>query len=269
MKLKEEFNVPLIITAHGYDIYSLPFKNNKWMRRIQKVLNKADKIITVSKSNIDYIEKLDVKTDVTLIPNGFSPDIFFPIEKDQARRNLNIPLNKYVIVSIGNLIKNKGHKFLVDAINIIKKTSDLDIICFIIGGGILKKKLKKQIKRLGLSDNIFLKDYRPYSEIPIWMNSADLFVLPSIQESFGVVVLESLACGTPVVATRNGGSEEVLTSKELGLLCEVGNSSNLAKYIEQALEKDWDKKRLVKYAEKFSWEKISEDLFYIYQEVLD
>jgi len=77
-RLKEEYGVPFVVTGHGYDIYSLPFKDNEWRKKIEYVLNTADHIITVSKSNLACIKKLDVSTPVTVIPNGFMSNLFYP-----------------------------------------------------------------------------------------------------------------------------------------------------------------------------------------------
>ncbi len=77
------------------------------------------------------------------------------------------------------------------------------------------------------------------------MNACDLFVLPSISESFGVVQIEALACGKPVVATRNGGSEEVITSDDYGLLVDPANPNELREKIIEAPDKDWDREKIL------------------------
>jgi glycosyltransferase involved in cell wall biosynthesis len=143
-----------------------------------------------------------------------------------------------------------------------------DILCIIIGDGVLREDLKAQIKKLGLENYVKLAGSKPHDEIPLWMNAADLFVLPSLSESFGVVQIEAMACGKPVVATRNGGSEEIVISEEYGLLCEPANSEDLAEKILVALDKDWDRDKILKYAQQFTWENIVKDIMGIYNESL-
>ena len=109
---------------------------------------------------------------------------------------------------------------------------------------------------------------KPHSEIPIWMNACDLFVLPSLTESFGVVQIEALACGKPVVATRNGGSEEILTSEEYGLLVEPADPKDLAEKILLALDREWDQEANLAYAEQFTWENIAKEIVDVYEKVL-
>jgi glycosyltransferase involved in cell wall biosynthesis len=100
------------------------------------------------------------------------------------------------------------------------------------------------------------------------MNACDLFVLPSISESFGVVQIEALACGKPVVATRNGGSEEVITSDDYGLLVDPANPNELREKIIEAPDKDWDSEKILVYAKRFTWENIAKEIIALYEEVL-
>lgn len=99
------------------------------------------------------------------------------------------------------------------------------------------------------------------------MNACDVFVLPSLAESFGIVQIEAMACGKPVVATYNTGSEEIITSEELGLLVEPANPKELGEKILIALDKEWDDERIRKYAEQFSWEKIAREIVKVYNTV--
>ena len=108
---------------------------------------------------------------------------------------------------------------------------------------------------------------RAHDEIPIWMNACDLFVLPSLRESFGVVQIEAMACGRPIVATYNGGSEEIITSADYGLLCEPASPEELVEKILIALDKEWDYENIRNYAEMFRWENIAKEILEIYMAV--
>jgi len=91
-------------------------------------------------------------------------------------------------------------------------------------------------------------------------DATNLFVLPSLSLSVGVVQIEAMACGVPVVATRNGGSEEIILSEDYRLLCEPGNPEDLAEKILIDLEKEWDREKIRKYAEQFIWDNIAKKL---------
>lgn len=93
-RLKENYTVPFVLTAHGQDIYSLPFKDAVWKKYIEYVLNTADAVITVSRSNHECIKKLDVETPVHVIPNGFNSDLFLPKDIVECRRVLTLPQDR-------------------------------------------------------------------------------------------------------------------------------------------------------------------------------
>jgi asparagine synthase (glutamine-hydrolysing) len=265
-KLKEKYNVRFIVTVHGFDIYDLPFKNNEWREKIEYVLNAADYIITVSESNLKCIKQLNIKTPVKVIPNGFTAKLFYPRDSKNCRNTLNLPLDKKIILTVGTLVEIKGHKHLIEAIGEVVKHRK-DILCIIIGSGELKNKLQKQIKKAGLEKYIILAGGRPHNEIPIWMNSCDVFALPSLRESFGVVQIEAMACGKPVVATYNGGSEEIILSDELGYLTKPKNSAELAKIMLKALDKEWNNEKIIEYAKQFMWKNVAKNILKVYEMV--
>lgn len=266
-KLRRKYGVPLIITAHGYDIYDLPFRNVKWRRKIKAVLDNADRLITVSNRNLDCIKQLDIRTPVSMIPNGYQKDLFYPMNMIKCRTILNLPIDKKIILSVGNLVTVKGYHYLIRAIKKIIFDGS-DVLCIIVGGGELEKSLQDEIKSLNLEKNIRLIGRQPHNKINLWMNACDLFVLPSLSESFGVVQIEALACGKPVVATRNGGSEEVITSDEYGYLVESADPESLAEMILVALERNWDQKVILRYAEHFEWENIVEEIMDVYSQAV-
>lgn len=266
-KLKEKYGVHFVITAHGYDIYDLPFRDEKWKERIEYVLNAADYIITVSNSNLNCLNILNVKTPVKVIPNGFNGTLFYPRSSQECRRILNLPFDKKILVTVGSLSKVKGHQYLIDGIREVVRHRK-DVICVIVGNGQLKNKLKKQIKKAELDNYVKLVGGRLHVEIPIWINACDLFVLSSLNEGNPTVMFECLGCGKPFIGTRVGGIPEIITSEDYGLLCEPENSKELSESILIALDKKWDYERIREYANQFTWEIITRDILKIYDALL-
>jgi len=266
IKLKEKFGNPLVITAHGYDVYELPFKNEIWKEKIINVLNNADHVITVSQKNRACLHKLDIRTPITVIPNGFRHDLFHPQDMQECRKKLGLPPDKKIILSVGNLVPVKGHEFLVRAMAEITRVRD-DVICVIVGDGDLKNILQQQITKSGLEKKIFLFGSKPHKQIPLWINSCDVFVLPSLNEGMPTVVFEALGCGKPFVGTKVGGVPEIITSDEYGLLVEAADPSDLAEKILVALDLEWDKQKILNYGERFTWKNISKEILTIYQRV--
>jgi len=265
-KLKERYNVPLIVTTHGYDIYDLPFRSSEWKANIEYVLNKADHVITVSNSNLECIKKINVKKPVSVITNGFMRNSFYPSSSKECRKQLNLPLNKRIILTVGNLVEVKGQRYLIEAMQeIVKKRKD--IICIIVGGGRLKNRLLRQVKKAGLQNNINLVGMKEHTEVPTWINACDILVLPSLSEGNPTVMFECLGCGKPFIGTKVGGIPEVITSENYGILVEPANSMALADSLIVAMGIKFDKDKIIKYAKQFTWEEIVKQIVSIYDYV--
>jgi glycosyltransferase involved in cell wall biosynthesis len=266
-RLKEHYDVPLVVTAHGYDIYSLPFKDSTWKEKIEYVLNSADVIITVSQKNLECIKMLNVHCPVQIIPNGFRSDLFYPRDMMECRKELGLPPNRKIILAVGNLEPVKGHTYLLEAIGSITEQRK-DIFCVIVGTGSQRRALEKQIRTLGLSEFVMLAGNKPHADIPTWINACDIFVLPSLNEGNPTVMFEALGCGKPFVGTRVGGVPGIIVSDMYGLLAEQGNSGDLEEKILLALDREWNPKSILEYAFSFTWESISMEILKVYRGAL-
>ncbi|MDD3247661.1 MAG: glycosyltransferase family 4 protein [Methanosarcina sp.] len=266
VKLKETYNVPVVITEHTSQTFTnaIEKKESQFVRS----WNLCDAIIRVRKGDIPLFESVGVSLDkVYHVPNGYNQISFPGPDSQYCKKKLGLPLNNKVILNVGNLYSEvKGHKYLIEAMGeIISKRKD--VLCFIVGGGKLENKLKKQIRSAGLEDYIKIVGTRPYTEIPLWMSACDVFVLPSLSESFGIVQIEAMGCGKPVVATYNGGSEEVLISDNYGYLVEPAKPKELAEKILIALDKEWDNEQIKRHAENFKWDIVVEEIREIYEKL--
>jgi glycosyltransferase involved in cell wall biosynthesis len=267
-KLKETYAVPFIITAHGMDIYDLPFKNPFYKEKITAVLNAADHIITVSGMNLASIRKLDVKKPVSVILNGYNASVFFPRDRKTCRDELGLPQDKKILVNVGKLYDVvKGHEILVRAMQEVTKKRD-DIVCFIVGDGELRTSLQNLIAALNLQSRVTIVGAKPHHEIPAWINAADLFVLPSLNEGNPTVMFECLGCGKPFIGTRVGGIPETISSDTYGLLSGPGDVQELAGTILAALDREWDPEAIVRYSSRFTWEHITREILAVYTQVL-
>lgn len=265
--LKEEYGIPLVVTAHGYDIYDLPFRDQDWRDRIVRTLEAADAIITVSRRNEECVRKLGVTKPVHVIPNGFRSDLFYPRDQAECRRALGLPPDRKILLAVGNLVEVKGHRYLVEAMAEVVKERP-DVLCVIVGSGPLKGKLEGQIKSLGLEEHVRLVGGKPHEEIPIWMNACDVFVLPSLRESFGIVQIEAMACGKPVVATRNGGSDDLFADGGIVPLVACGDPQGLAVQILNSLEIGPDVEGIIVGINRYDQEYVMGSLLNIYSGVL-
>ncbi|MGB2726933.1 MAG: glycosyltransferase family 4 protein [Halobacteriota archaeon] len=265
-EIKKEFNVPVIITEHTSSMFSKAI--NKKDQQFIRTWKECDAIIRV-RNDIHKFKDVGISLDkIYYVPNGYDNKKFIKLDKKMCREKLKLPQDRKIILTVGNLVEVKGHKYLIEAMQKII-TYRKDILCIIVGSGKLKNTLKNQIEKLELKKNyVTLVGGKPHNEIPIWMNACDVFVLPSLRESFGVVQIEAMACGKPVVATYNGGSEDVITSEDYGFLAEPANSKELAEKILIALDKEWDSEKILEYAGRFRWEDIVEEILKVYEGVL-
>jgi len=229
------------------------------------VLKNVDTMILVSNKQKEIISKTfpQYSNKLVVIPNGYDSAFFFPRNTDECRAMLGVPMNKKVIFNISNLIDIKGHKYLIEAIGNIAKTRS-DIYCIIAGKGYLLETLEQQIKNSKLEDYIKLVGWIPDNEIPIYINTSDFFVLPSLGEGNPIVMFEAIGCGKPFIGTKVGGVPEIIASEDYGLLCEHASSEALEKTIMSALNKNWDTFKIKEYAESFTWKNIAKTTKSIY-----
>jgi len=264
VRLTEKYRVPLVITEH----------TSQTLQRILKYQDslaietwkKSDAIIRVRKGDIKQISNvIGGKTPVFYIPNGFDEEKFKVIPKETARRILGLPPNRKIILNIAQMYSQvKGHEILIKAFAKVVKHCK-ECILVLVGDGKLRPKLEELANNLSIHDNIIFAGAKPHSEISIWMNAADIFVLPSLSEGNPTVMFESLGVGLPFVGTKVGGIPEIITSEDYGLLVEPANPEDLAEKILIALDKEWDSEKIKKYAEQFTWGNIAKRTVKVYE----
>jgi glycosyltransferase involved in cell wall biosynthesis len=260
---------PLIVTAHGGDVYNLPFRDSWYYNLARYVLSEADKVITVSHFLAEKLSALSVSSKkLHVIPNGYDENLFKPLPSNAMRKKLGLPLNKRILLSVGNLVDVKGHRYLIDAMSmVLKKRSD--ILLVIVGDGSLKTSLEKKIREFGIENRVLLTGRKRHAEVSLWMNACDVFVLPSLNESFGVVIIEALACGKPVVATCVGGVSEIIANEDVGILVKPAHPLSLYRGILDALNRKWTPTNIALYARRYSWANIIPSILRVYDEALN
>jgi len=233
-------------------------------------LSTADMFFVVSQKQWEDISEIlgnHNTQKIRIMPNGFDQKIFYPQDKTICRKQLGLPQDKKIILNVASLVSVKGHEYLIEAINEFVKYRK-DVMCIIIGDGVIRRKLEDQIKNLHLGYYVKLVGAKPHNEIPLWMNAADIFVLPSLSEGNPTVMFEALGVGLPFVGTTVGGVPEIITSEDYGLLCPPADPECLAEKILIALEKDWDREKIMRYAGQFTWKKVAKEVVDIYDLII-
>ena len=258
MLLGKYLCVPVTVSARGTDINLFPsFPLIRPM--IRWTLRHADGVIAVSAALRDAMGALGLSKDkIHLIPNAVDTARFRQIPAGEARQRLNLPERCPLLVSVGSLIEAKGHQLTIRAVALIgNKFPSLRL--YIIGEGPYRAELERLIKSLGLQERVQLLGKRHNEDLPFWFCAASLSCLSSSREGWPNVVTESLACGTPVVATRVGGIPEILHSPELGTLVEQ-TSEDVAAGIVKSLDREWDRQAISREASSRTWETVAEEV---------
>lgn len=211
---------PLITTEHD------PFLLPPIKHFIKKYLIKnVSRVIAISGANKELLKKIhpEMREKIDVIHNGI--DItwwesqllgFSKNDRNEFRKkNFNAEKKTKIITCIAELHPRKGLMYLIEAAKLLKEKNP-DFVVAIAGRGRLQKAIGEKIKKYGLAEHVKLLGYR--KDIPQILASSDLFVLPSLNEAFGLVLLEAMAAKLPVIATKNGGIPEIITNNVTGIL---------------------------------------------------
>ena len=153
-------------------------------------------------------------------------------EKVNLHKDLNIGVEKKIFIFVGRLVEGKGVKYLIKALNNIKKE---EYHLLIIGDGDEKNNLQHLVNRLELQDEISFLGKIEFRKIPYYFAGANFFIFPTLNEGFGRVVLESMAMKTLVIASRVGGIQDIIKDKETGFFTKTANSNDIEKTIKKVL----------------------------------
>lgn len=255
-------NAKKICFYHG-DIVGRGFLGNIYNKLVtQSFLEKMDKILVTSPNMKDGSKELKKFQDkVEVIPLFVDTTHFYYREKNKREFLLGKFKNKKekMVMYIGRLGRSKGLEYLIEAFQNLDKKNGL----VIIGKGVKEKELKTKVQELNLEHDVLFLDFVPHEELPEYYSGSDLFVLPSTYESFGLVALEAMACGVPVITTELGtGTSFHNIDGVTGKVIEPKNSVALAKAINEILENPnkYKKQNIVKRAAEFSYENFEKNV---------
>lgn len=260
------FKKPYVVTGHGGDVTSLNFGILKKLKA--RCVRNAGYVTVVSSFLENEVKKISSVDNIKIMPMGCNLDSFSP---DYAVKNYFNQGDKKVILFVGRLAEKKGVKYLIEA---MKK---VDGILAIVGQGPLEEELKTQARDFG--DKIIFLGAKTHEELSKIYASADIFVAPSVtakdgdKEGFGLVMLEAMASGLPVVAFDSGGISELITHNENGLLCPEKDVEGLSCNINKLLNDESMYELLVqngkRTAEKYSYKEIGKQYSEIYAKVME
>jgi len=252
------FKVPVVLSARGSDVHEFP-RYPTIRPMIRRALRSADAIISVCAALRERMVELGAEADqITVIPNGVDVQVFPLMERSEARSVLGLPQDEKIILSVGSLIELKGHQVTIDAMQRVLESVPRAKL-YIIGTGPYRSVLEAKIRERGLTERVVLVGGRPNRELYLWYNAADCSCLASSREGWANVIVESLACGTPVVATNVWGAPEIITSDEVGLLTER-EPSDLCEKLRLCLLRNWDRSVIRQHVAGRSWSHVAKEV---------
>jgi glycosyltransferase involved in cell wall biosynthesis len=222
-------------------------------------------MITVCQALKDSLVDLGVAEDrVTVLRNGVDLVLFKPMDEqtgDAARARFG--MQGIALVSVGQLIERKGHHLIIEAL------PDLPgVHLYVAGDGPELVNLRALAERLKVGQRVHLLGALPHDQLPLLYGAADASVLASSREGWANVLLESMACGTPVVASRIWGTPEVVAAPEAGVLMPERSAAGVVAGVKQLLSHLPDRAATRAYAERFSWDATTEGQLRLFSNIL-
>ncbi len=261
--------LPIMLTLRGKEER---LSSTNVRRPLIRAVRGADHVITVSGALRDVAVSLGADPGrVQVIGNGIDLSKFVPLPRDEARAQMKLPLDAKIMVTVGTLVARKGFHRVIEVMPaLVRRYPDLHYL--IVGGsgpeGDDSAALHSQVAALGLQQNVhYLGPVNP-ERLHLPLSAADLFVLASSYEGWANVLLEAMACGTPVVATDVGGNSQVVNGEELGRIVPFGDSAKLEAALDQTLARSWDRNAIRAYAESNSWDSRMPTLLAAFDRVL-
>jgi len=259
--LKKLYKIPVVVTEHWS---AFPLRELSFFQRLEAkfVMKNADIILPVSKALEQSIRQYGIRNRFKIVPNAVDTALFYPPKVETTSRNEQIS-----ILTVANLVDIKGIPVLLNALNLLDRQ---DFKLFIVGDGPRREDYIKLAAQLGIEDKVSFLGFRPKEEIAQLMRRADFFVLPSLYETQSCVIIESMASGLPVIATKTGGIPEILCN-ECGILVEPNNPVELAEAISYMMDnhKKYNRQKISEYAKNnFGLESIGKKFDSIYRELI-
>ncbi|MGB9980624.1 glycosyltransferase family 4 protein [Methanobacterium sp.] len=282
LRYAKKNKVPFVVTYHADAQESGGNFIRNWAQIIynrsllKNVLNGADVIIATSNSYIDESKFLgDYRDKIEVIPNGINLEEFdINLSQEECRDKLGLPHDKKIILFFGNIVAYKGPHILLKAFSKVKAQFK-DVKLVFAGRGGMQEELTKLAAKMSIENDILFTGYVDEGLKPFYYKSADIFCLPSITmaEAFGIVNLEAMACGIPVISSKLGGIPDVIDDKETGLLVKPEDEKSLTDAITFLLENDDIARKMgnvgKRKVQEYSWKKIAEKTEEVYEKLLD
>lgn len=262
----KQLGKPFTVTARGTDINLIP-QYAKPKKDIQAVLHHSDHNMAVCEAlRQEMINLGATPKSVTTLRNGVDLQLFSYADEQKQhslRKQLNLPKDQTILLSVGHLIERKGHYLAIESLRQLP-----DVLLLIAGNGPDKKQLKQLVEKENLQSRVIFLGSLSQNELAAYYGAVNALVLASSREGWANVLLESMACGTPVVATSIWGTPEVVQSQAAGVLVER-NPEAIAQGVNELLSTPPKRQDTRQYAEQFDWLSTSRGQYNIFASLIN
>ena len=276
--LKNSYGTPIVATIHATEAG----RNSGIHDETQRYINDTEWMLTYESSEV-IVNSNYMKNElqrlfglpfekINVVPNGVNLNLYSGIERDYEFRRQYAADNEKIILFVGRLVYEKGIQHLIAAMpKILEKYHDSKLV--IAGKGGMIDELKAQVNAMGISNKVYFTGYLNSKQVVKMYKCADVAVFPSTYEPFGIVALEGMLSGTPVVVSDVGGLNEIVQHGENGMKSYAGNPNSLADSIisllyDPALCMKVAKNAKAKVKAEYNWQKIAQDTHFAYQKAI-
>ena len=276
--LKNSYDIPIVATIHATEAG----RNSGIHDETQRYINDTEWMLTYEANevivNSNYM-KCELQRNfglpfekINVIPNGVNLTMYSGVEKDYNFRRNFASDNEKIILYAGRLVYEKGVQYLIGAMpKILQNYHDAKLV--IAGKGGMYDELKEQVNYLGLGNKVYFTGYMDHKSLCKLYKCADISVFPSTYEPFGIVALEGMLAGNPVVVSDVGGLNEIVEHRVNGMKSYAGNSNSIADSIltllfDHKLCNEISKNAKTKVKELYNWTKIAQDTHFSYQKAI-
>ncbi len=282
-RLKERWNIPHVTMFHTLGEVKSRSRISEWepderIEAEEMIIQRADRIVAAGSDERELLIRLynAQPESIAVVPCGVNLDLFQPMAQDDARRELGLPLDDRILLFVGRVEPLKGIDILLGAATELEDERECRVL--VIGGDSSAQEgemahLRHLASRLGISDRVTFLGAVAHERLPYFYSAADVCVVPSFYESFGLVALEAMACGTPVVASRVGGLASTVRDGETGYLIPWRCPEPFAERIELLLDNEQLRSAFGTAAresvERYRWANVAEAVLDLYRELIE
>ncbi len=294
IKLREEWKIPFIQMFHTLAVMKDRVARSPDEvpsgRRIEgerRLLREADRVIVSTRAELAQIQWLyqAETSNVAVIPPGVDTSRFYPIDQDEAREFIGVPCEHRMVLFVGRIEPLKGIDTLIEAVALMRGRESFGThpFCLVVIGGdpdVSRAEMTTEMEHLqelcetkGLSDLVLFLGKRDQDTLQYYYSAAEVVVVPSHYESFGLVALEAMACATPVVASETGGLAYLIQDGETGFHVPFGEPEALAEKLQLLLKDDELRQRLghqaAQYAQAYAWSVVVDRIIEVYDSLIN